>query len=282
VPCHTLDYYAKELQSDPFYFEQETVLDIHPGIHTFDGNLSIAFIDIEELVLLGSDRTSSSSVRFQSTEILCTFKGTAGFIFHRLQNLVIANLTFTSCGLMYRNTSAALHIVLVTNLTISHTVVQNSTGYGAIAVINEPGNIVITNSAFIHNGKDIDQTGGNMILSIFGNSLVNCSAGGNGGGINLNIRSSRFLYGNTLGINPPGLYIYLEYPCYPFRVHINDSIFIGNRENQKGGSIGRPFVFVHFSTSSLSKVHVLGSTVRVTNSQFINGTAQFVWGRSFY
>lgn len=198
------------------------------------------------------------------------------------KNLVIANLTFTSCGLMYRNTSAALHIVLVTNLTISHIVVQNSTGYGVTAVINEPGNIVITNSAFIHNGRDIDQTGGNMIFSIFGNSLVNCSAGGNGGGINLNIRSSRFLYGNTLGINPHGLYIYLEYPCYPFRVHINDSIFIGNREKQKGGSIGgHLFLYILYSIASLSKVHVLGSTIRVTNSQFINGTAQFIGGGAF-
>ena len=277
VPCHTLDHYAKELHSNPFYFQQQTVLYFHPGIHTLEGNNSIDFIAMEELVLLGSDEISSSgSVPSESTEILCTSKAAAGFIFLRVNNLVIANLTFTSCGLMYGNTSAAIRIEFVTNLTISHSVVQNSTGYGVAAVLDEPGKIEITNSNFIYNGKDTDQTGGNMIFAISGNSFVNCSAaGGSGGGINLSIRSSMFLYGNTLGRNPPGLAVNLEYPCYPFRILINDSIFIGDREYQKGGWIGG-HLFLNILYSSLSKVHE--STIMITDSQFRNGTAQYAGG----
>ena len=273
--CHTLDYYAKQLHSDPFYFQQQTVLYFHPGIHTLEGNISIVFKAMQEVVLLGSDETSSSgSVPFKSTEILCASEAAAGFIFLQVNNLVIANLTFTSCGLMYRNTSAAIRIGFVTNLTISHTVVQISTGYGVAATIDEPGNIVVTNSAFIYNGWDADQAGGHMIL--LRSSLVNCSAaGGSAGGIKLSIRSSMFLYGNTLGINPPGLVVNLEYPCYPFIIHINNSIFIGNREYQKGGGVGG-HLFLIVLYSHLSKVH--GSTVTIANSQFINGTAQFAGG----
>ena len=272
VSCHTLDYYAKELHSDPFYFRQQTVLYFHPGIHNLAGNISIA--TIAELVLLGSDTMSSSSmVPFESTEILCTSEGGAGFIFLRVNNLVIVNLTLTSCGIMYRNTSAAFRIESVTYLTISHIVIQNSTGYGVAAVIDEPGNIEITNSTFIYTGRDTDQKGGNVI---FRNSLANCSAGGNGSGVYMSVRSSRFLYRNTLGRNSPGVYLFLEYPCYPFQIHINNSIFIySNRENRKKILIGG-HLFLYFVYSSLSKVH--GSTIMITNCQFINGTGQFSAG----
>ena len=277
VPCHTLDYYAKELHSDPFYFQQQTVLYFHPGIHTLEGNNSMDFKAMEGLVLLGSDEISSSgSVPSESTEILCKSEAAAGFIFLRVNNLVIANLTITSCGLMYRNTSAAIRIGFVTNLTISHTVIQNSTGYGVRALIDEPGNIAVTNSAFINNGRDADQRGGHTIFAIQGNSLVNCSAaGGSSGGINLSIRSSMFLHGNTLGINPLGLVIYLVYPCYLFKIHITNSTFTGNREYQKGGGEGGHF-YLSVLYSRLSKVH--GSTIVIANSQFINGTAHFTGG----
>ena len=221
APCHTLDYYAKELNEDSHYFPQETVLYFHPGIHNLAGNISIA--SLAELVLHGSDTASSS--RMVPVEIVCTSKGEAGFLLQHVNNLVIANLTFTSCGLMYRKTSAAIHIRFVTNLTISHTVVQNSTGYGVAAVIDEPGNIVVTNSQFIYNGWHTDQTGGHM--KIFNSFVKSCS---DRSGINLSIRSSMFLYENTSTIYPPGVFIVLEYPCYPFNIHIGDSIFIGNGE----------------------------------------------------
>ena len=121
VSCHILEYYAKELHSDPFYFQQQTVLYFHPGIHTLEGNISIIFIAMQEVVLLGSDETSSSgSAPFESTEILCTSEPAAGFILLLVNNLVIKNLTFTSCWLVYGNASAAIHIGFVTNLTISH------------------------------------------------------------------------------------------------------------------------------------------------------------------
>ena len=262
--CHTLDYYAKELNEDSHYFPQETVLYFHPGIHNLAGNISIA--SLAELVLHGSDTASSS--RMVPVEIVCTSKGEAGFLLQHVNNLVIANLTFTSCGLMYRNTIAAIHIRFVTNLTISHTVIQNSTGYGVRAVIGEPGKIVVTNSQFIYNGWHTDQRGGHMII---GNSY--CSARS---GINLSIRSSMFLYGKTSTIYPPGLIIILEYPCYPFNIHIGDSLFIGNGEYQSttGGHL-----FLQILYSSLNRVN--GSTIMITDSQFINGTAQQYGGAAY-
>ena len=122
-----------------------------------------------------------------------------------------------------------------------------------------------------------------MIFAISGNSFVNCSAaGGSGGGNNLTIRSSMFLYGNTLGMNSPGLGVKLQYPCYPFGILINDSsIFIGNREYQKGGWIGG-HLFLNILYSSLSKVH--GSTIMITDTHSDLWTAvptkqslPFVW-----
>ena len=267
VPCHTLDYYAKELNEDSHYFPQETVLYFHPGIHNLAGNISIA--SLAELVLHGSDTASSS--RMVPVEIVCTSKGEAGFLLQHVNNLVIANLTFTSCGLMYRKTSAAISIRFVTNLTISHTVVQNSTGYGVAAVIDEPGNIVVTNSQFIYNGWHTDQTGGHM--KIFNSFVKFCS---DRSGINLSIRSSMFLYENTSTYYPPGLFIVLEYPCYPFNIHIGDSIFIGNGEYHKGSSSLSRFgglLYLLILYSSHNRVN--GSTIMITDSQFINGTAQF-------
>ena len=268
VSCHTLDYYAKELNEDSHYFPQETVLYFHPGIHNLAGNISVA--SLAELVLHGSDTASSS--RMVPIEIVCTSKGKAGFLFQLVNNLVIANLTFTSCGLMFGKTSAAIHFELVTSLSISHTVIQNSTGYGVAAFPGEPGNIVVTNSQFIYNGWHTDQRGGHMIIA---NSFVNyCSARS---GINLSIRSSMFLYGNTSTNYPPGLIIFLENPCYPFNIHISDSIFIGNGEYQKGSlSLKGGHLYLKILYSSLNKVN--GSTIMITDSQFINGTAQYVGG----
>ena len=218
---------------------------------------------MEELVLLGSDEISSSD-----SEILCTSKAAAGFIFLWVNNLVIATITSASCQII----SAAIRIGLVTNLTTAHTVVQNNTGYGVAAVINEPGNIVVTNSAFICNGRDTDQRD-----TYYGNSFVNCSAAGcSGGGINLSIRSSMFLYRNTLGINPPRLDVNLEYPCYQFMIN---SILIGNREYTKRG-VGYEGICVLYSR--LSKVH--GSTITITKQPVYTckWNSAICWGWSFY
>ena len=135
----------------------------------------------------------SKSEFFQpSSKILCT--GQAGFGFMVVDNLLIQNLSFTNCGTpisLHSNWSSALLLSDVTNLTISHVLVQNTTGYG-ITGLYLKGDSSILESAFLYNHGDENCEGGNVILL-----LDNLHSRGNNASTSLNIWSTYILYGDT-------------------------------------------------------------------------------------
>ena len=143
---------------------------------------------------------SESELPFQpSSEIWCT--GQAGFVFIHVKNLLIENLSFTNCTFPYASDwSIALLIADVANLTISHIVVQNTTGYGMVGMVLK-GNISIFESAFLCNHGDENRVGNVILL------LDSCSSPGNNTSVSLNIWSTYFLFGNfsKLDVSPTGL-----------------------------------------------------------------------------
>jgi len=136
---------------------------------------------------------SKSEFPFQpSSKILCTGQAGLGFMF--VDNLLIQNLSFTNCGTpisLHSNWSTALLFSDVTNLTISHVLVQNTTGYG-ITGLYLKGDSSILESAFLYNHGDENMQGGNVILL-----LDNCHSTGNNASTSLNIWSTYILYGDT-------------------------------------------------------------------------------------
>jgi len=151
-PCHTLNYYA---QNQVFRFPPHTIMYFLPGRHTLNGNHMLSFFEIEDLTLTGSDVvvSTSSAFPFEShSEVICSSEGQAGFMFSLVNNLVIANLTFTSCGIAVTNITAALFVLSDANVTLLHTVIQNSTEIGLIVFMGASGSTLIANSAFLYNG----------------------------------------------------------------------------------------------------------------------------------
>jgi len=135
-----------------------------------------------------------------SSKIKCM--GQSGFVFTFVENLLIGNFSFTNCGTpLSSSQSSALPFDDVTNLTISHVVVQNTTGYGMVGMALK-GNTSIFESAFLYNHGDENHVGGNVILL-----LDSCSSPGNNTSVSLNIWSTYFLYGNfsKLDVSPTGL-----------------------------------------------------------------------------
>ena len=143
TPCHNLSYYTGFPQQW-MYFRSNTTFQFLPGTHILDTDQLVHISSENNIVLKGHPghevSSPESKISFQpSSKIWCTKP--AGFVFEFVENLLIANLSFTNCGSSlhdeYRNmvgfSSSALQFFEVTNLTISHVVVQNSTGYGMIS-----------------------------------------------------------------------------------------------------------------------------------------------------
>ena len=176
----------------------------------------LSFFEIEDLTLTGSDVvvSTSSAFPFESrSEVICSSEGQAGFMFSLVNNLVIANLTFTSCGIAVTNITAALFVLSDANVTLLHTVIQNSTEIGLIVFMGASGSTLIANSAFLYNG------GGGYLHLISTHSIEDDE----GSGFSISIDSSVFMYGDPLGI-----WISVYYPCFPVHINVNNSKFVSN------------------------------------------------------
>jgi len=126
---------------------------------------------------------SESEFPFQpSSKIHCTCQ--VGFGFEFVENLLIENLSFTNCGtpvslMSKRQATSLFHEV--TNLTISHVIVQNSTGYGVFGVALN-GDSRIFESAFLYNHGDENYLGGNIFILLDTETIrtgTNCNSPGN-------------------------------------------------------------------------------------------------------
>lgn len=180
----------------------------------------------------GSQIQSSLTSNAPSSNIQC--KGRFGFAFSVVQSLLIANLSFTKCGMDISelipsiprfgregNISVALGFLFAMNVNISGVLVQNSTGFG-IAGLNMLGSTQITNSAFLYNQGDEKNFGGNAIfLFIIEQKLCSIPSA------DFTISSSHILYGSSPPTTslPTGLQIIIQQECSHVKIQIiNTSI----------------------------------------------------------
>ena len=243
TPCHNLSYYTAFPQQW-MYFRSNTTFQFLPGIHTLDTDGLVHISSENNIALKGHPRHEvsppESKISFQpSSKIWCTKP--AGFMFEFVENLLIANLSFTNCGSSFHDeyhnrvdfSSSALQFFEVTNLTISHVVVQNSTGYG-MASYNPGGSAEISQSAFLFNHGDTKYTGGNMLL-FTANSKVevdhDCSElGVNYTYLSLTIQSTYILHGDTPQANTlfsQGLDVVLGNSCTNVDIKL-DNVTLSN------------------------------------------------------
>ena len=256
TPCHNLSYYTGFPQQW-MYFRSNTTFQFLPGTHILDTDQLVHISSENNIVLKGHPghevSSPESKISFQpSSKIWCTKP--ASFVFEFVENLLIANLSFTNCGSSlhdeYRNrvgfSSSAIQFVEVTNLTISHVVVQNSTGYGMISY-NPGGSTEISQSALLFNHGDTKHTGGNMLFIANGKVEVghDCSnLGANNTHVTLIIRSTNILYGHTPQPNPlfsQGLEIVLGYSCTNVDIKLHNVTLSYNgrkhASNKYGGNL---------------------------------------------
>jgi len=268
-PCHTLNYYAPNF-SEHSPFPPQAVMYFLPGRHNLNGYHVISFFEFEDLMLTSSDVVvpSSSVVPFETpSEVICSFEGQAGFVFLFVNNLVIANLTFTSCGITVANITAALFLLYDTNVTLLHTVIQNSTEFGMLGFMNASASVAIASSVFLYNGRGRDDIGGGIYLL-----TLPYIQDGKKSDLNIYIESSVFMYGDPFGV---AMEIY--YPCFPIHININNSKFVGKLP-QKRLSLGSN-LFLHMIYSDQCRRH--DSVITITNSHFLHGTSQAFGGGAF-
>ena len=221
-PCHTLAFYARNSAQ---FFTSDTTLIFLNGTHEIGIGEFIAIKDINNLALVGSQSTPTNNIHEASTRVVCTEP--TGFAFLGITNLTISNVAFLYCGCainsnllqevtevyskLYQiydgyliDTYAALLMADIHSMVVSDTSVQNSTGYGLLA-INILGDSSLQGSNFLFNNyqtlttsrADIESLptascqGGGAIF--FFAELVNCSSAFQQ--CMLDIASTEFWYG---------------------------------------------------------------------------------------
>ena len=148
TPCLPLQYYLK---STSLYFTDNTTLTFLNGAHELDTSLVIQNV------------TSLSLIGRQGATVVCT--GAHEIHFINTHGILIERIVFINCGsgkrspwkpwarfnnMLHCDASAALCIASSQNINISQVSVQNSTGYGLLAV-NILGNSTIQDSDFRFN-----------------------------------------------------------------------------------------------------------------------------------
>ena len=167
-PCHTLAFYA--LNSTQYFTSDTTFLFLN-GSHEIGIEDFIIIKDVNNLALVGGQSTHANNIHEPSTRVVCTEP--TGFAFLGITNLTISNMAFLYCGCAINNsllkevtmvysklhqiytqfrndTYATLLMAEVHFMIIIDTSVQNSTGYGLLA-INILGNSSLQDSRFLFN-----------------------------------------------------------------------------------------------------------------------------------
>jgi len=229
-------------------------------VHILDteGVIEIEFVNN---IALTGDHTmvpSESEFPFQpSSKIWCT--GHAGFAFMFVENLLIENLSFTDCGTPqspHSKWSSVLLFSYVTNLTICHVVVQNTTGFGILGYALKYSRIY--ESALVYNHGDENHLGGNVYI-IFDD----CCSPGNNVSASLNIRSTYILYGDTPHSAdgfPTGLSVSLARNLCMNTYLVLDNVTVSQNKN------GNLALSLSYSATS-------GVSVTIENSQIEGGKA---------
>ena len=195
LPCETLDYYASVSHCN------NTQFILMPGLHTLSRNFTLSCL--ENITLNGGDDSNITQYTELGVvaEIYCN--ETVGFIFQYVRALMFKNLSISHCGRKIPhsifNWSKELHpyqaaVVLkdLHTLAMLSVAVQDSSGYGVLAV-GLYGDSVLEECSFINNtGKKQRLVGGNLFVK-----YEQCPVEYTREQVSLTITRSRFLEGYT-------------------------------------------------------------------------------------
>ena len=285
--CHTLDYY---MQRTPGYFTSDSVVHFLPGKHTLTVAGVFQVEHVQNITFTGSNLMSVpteavDSVPFWPTSSIYCTNG-SGFRFWNATDVVVANLSFTYCGvLMYLPSSAltllkgvsydyiytALAFDRVSNITIYGLIVQNSTGHGLV-VTNMRGSVTVTKSAFISNGVNMTYWGGNALFNHFDGDKLDCSEASTVP-FTLTIESSYFMHGETTSTEfTAGMQINILNSCSDIHIFINHSVFLGNHHHGLLGGGNLELVIVENYNRSVSQ------NIIIDNSYIAKGLSHALLG----
>ena len=261
-PCYTLQEYAdNETAMNCRFGKADTTYLFLEGVHEIFENVSFNVSHVDSVSLIGNvSEFENSSVPIA---IIVCYKQ-ASFLFSNSTNITIRHLKFTGCGRWFSDTelggnvAIALSFYNVTNVTVSNTTVQNSTGYGLYALC-AMGSVEVTNSVFSHNKGTWEYDGGNAIFLYQNCTEIKTPS-------NLSIRFTQFLYGYGEHINPlaTGLSVFVQ--SNRVNVDIDNITAIGNvaAHSSTGGNVA---LFLR------NKTNIISNCIYVKNSYIANGEA---------
>ena len=262
-PCYTLNYY---IQNEPQLFNESvnTTLEFLPGIHILDGDQPVPIELVKNFTMIGSESLNKATETWEiPVEIRC--QGLIGFNIAFSTNVFVHNLVLTKCGASYHenvNFAAALMIYQVFNLSISRTVIQNTTGYGIFGT-NILGTSIITQSVFKFNRGNQNFFGGNMWLNYQECTQPKCKSA-------VAIQSSVFAHGydphRSYQSTGTGLAVFIEWNCSNIAITI-DNITASDNEAYDGGNMA----LMYRSRDITNSIHL-------SNSRIENGYARYKGG----
>ena len=238
------------------------------GIHHFVGEGRMEISSSSNISIVGSseftadfDGLPKPTSRIQCASSLCT-----GLQLQNVTRVLIENISIDNCGNNHCRENeecyfGALGLAVVTNVTLSHLWISNTTGYGFHAT-EVYGTIVIHDSTFLKNGGTQQIEGGNFQMALGSKHHHHCSQ------TSLYIESSYFLHGTRISKTLPhgaglGLFIHFN----PSKVEVNNITAIGN-QGHYGTNIGIALVRT--------------SLVSIRNSRTEQGNATYGGGISFH
>ena len=271
-PCHTLAYYEQQV---PQYFVSNTTIVFLNGTHYMEALQPIVIKNVENFIMKGSSMFIHrfKAVRESSSKIECMGTHLSGFSFTNVTGIRIENLTFTNCGQsVYGDVRAALSFDEAPDVVLSHLMVYNSTGFGLHAD-RVFGNVVVYESAFVHNTGNGKYYGGNVRFW-YGQCPENHTT-------YLRIDSTYFLHGNDTAKKyryyyPSATGLTLQISCPAITVNINNITVSGNQADN-GGNLAIKFKYFTGSYYNRSVPSVVINNSRIVDGIGHRGGGLRVW-----
>ena len=264
--CQTLRWYTNRSTSS---FASNTMMLFQEGIHILD--IFVQINGCHNFTISGNGSAvyyPSDSHPHPTSRVKCNGASNSGFVFSNSSNIHIYNLKLESCSGQYTlkekyKNAGALVFMFVENVTLDQIVISNAMGYG-LQTFNIFGANEILNSAFLHTIKHPDITDSGNANIYFDENLSNMN-------ITMNVNSTWFLYGQTVGeFNAAGgLNVFIYCP----NVHITiENVTTKGNIGANGGNLA---LFLKlFSTNS--------GSMAINGSHIVDGRANKGGGLRFW
>ena len=142
VPCHTLQYYAKNSN-----FTSNAIFYFTEGEHTLETVVHI--MNVANLSLTGLGSAGQSS-----TKVLCG-SASAGFIVKNFSRITVGYLSFLHCGAGVEGNRSVFRFIHGYELNVDHVTISNSSG-AVLWIVYVNGSSSIKNSIFSYNSMYTD------------------------------------------------------------------------------------------------------------------------------